>query len=208
MEGCIYMIDTIIFDIGMVLVNYDWKGYLEGFGYEPQVTKTIGESVFLHEHWGECDRGVLSDEELVEMFVKKAPEYKKEIQEVFASLGDTVHPFDYADSWIEGLKKAGYRVYALSNYPKKTYEHGKDKLSFLEKMDGAVLSYRVKSIKPESKIYEYLLNGYNIIPENAVFIDDLEANLSKAREFGIHTIQMKSYGQAVEDLKKLGVTFN
>lgn len=201
------MIDTIIFDIGMVLVNFDWKGYLDSFCYDEKVKQIIAESVFLHENWSECDRGALSDEELVKMFTEKAPEYKKEIKEVFNSLGNTVHPFAYADGWITGLKNAGYKVYALSNYPHKTYEHGKEKLRFLEKMDGAVLSYQVKAIKPEPKIYQHLLDEYGIVPEHAVFIDDVEANLLGARKFGIHTIHMKSYEQAVKELHGLGVRF-
>jgi putative hydrolase of the HAD superfamily len=72
-------------------------------------------------------------------------------------------------------------------------------------VDGGIISYEVKCIKPEARIYQLLIDKYHIRPENAVFLDDLPANLEGAKPFGFHTIQVKSHAQALRDLKELGV---
>ena len=35
------MIDTIIFDVGRVLVNWDYESYLKRFAFGPEKTKAI-----------------------------------------------------------------------------------------------------------------------------------------------------------------------
>jgi len=48
-----------------------------------------------------------------------------------------------------------------------------------------------------------LIGKYGLIPENCVFLDDLQANLDGAAAFGIHTIRFQSYDQARGDLEAL-----
>ena len=72
-------------------------------------------------------------------------------------------------------------------------------------MDGGILSYRDKVIKPDAAIYELLLNRYGLKAEECVFLDDTEKNLVTAGEMGIHTILFQDRGQAVKELAALGV---
>ena len=44
-------IDTIIFDVGNVLVDFDWKGYLDGFGFSPEIRDAVALAVFLSPQW-------------------------------------------------------------------------------------------------------------------------------------------------------------
>lgn len=52
------MIKSIIFDIGQVLVSFDWRAYLSGFGFAPDKEELIANAVFLNPNWSEGDRGV------------------------------------------------------------------------------------------------------------------------------------------------------
>ena len=72
-------------------------------------------------------------------------------------------------------------------------------------MDGGILSYQDLVIKPEPEIYRLLIERYHLIPEECVFLDDLQANLDGAAAFGIHTILFKNQQDAIKQLKKLGV---
>ena len=58
------MVKNIIFDIGQVLVNYDWRGYIRSLGYEGETAERIGRAMFAAPDWNELDRGVLSQEEV------------------------------------------------------------------------------------------------------------------------------------------------
>ncbi len=198
-------IKNVIFDIGRVLVDFDWKAYLKEFGFSKEEEDAIAEAVFKNEIWNERDRGLYGEEEYVRRFVDQAPQYKKDIRRVVRESGKTVVPRDYADTWVRYLKKKGYRVFVLSNYSQYMLEQTKNKLSFLKYMDGAVFSFEVKQLKPEPEIYQIILETYGLNPRECVFIDDLEKNCRAAQKQGIRSICFRDFKQAAAALKKLGV---
>lgn len=200
------MIDTVIFDIGNVLAAFCWREFLEQMGYEEQTREALGKALFLSKNWAENDRGVVPHEEMVRRFIKDAPEYEKEILECFEKIEGVVEPYSYSLDWIRRLKAKGFRVYALSNYPERLYEvTRKQKLSFLDEMDGAVISYQVKLLKPDREIYECLLDKYQLDPERAVFIDDLKANVEGARKAGLSAVLFTDRETVLKKLEELGV---
>lgn len=109
------------------------------------------------------------------------------------------------DSLDTGSEKAGYQVLVLSNFSDKVRRENGDALDFLEYVDGGILSYKDGVIKPDPAIYSLLLERYGLKPEECVFLDDMQPNLDAAAWFGIHTILFRSYEEAQEELKKLGV---
>ena len=198
-------IETIIFDVGNVLVNYDWKSYLDSFPYTSQVKEQIGKAVFESETWNEQDRGLLDPGEYIQQFVRNAPQLEEEILQVLSNNEKTISVFDYAKTWTHYLKNQGYRLYILSNYPQRLLEKTQGDMDFLEYMDGVIFSCQVQQVKPEPQIYQTLLEIFSIEPSKAVFLDDRKENLDAAAKFGIHTIQFHNLKQATADLKKLGV---
>ena len=112
--------------------------------------------------------------------------------------------FEYSIPWIKELKERGYRIYILSNWSKPAYDACQNTaLSFLPLVDGVVFSYKEFVIKPDKKIYEIICDRYDINPAEAVFLDDSEANIMSAREFGLHAIHFKSYEQGRKELEEL-----
>ena len=198
-------VDSIIFDVGMVLVNYDWKSYLDTFPYPREVKERIGQAVFASQTWNEQDRGDLPPDEYVRQFVKNDPQLEKEILQVLSTNERTISVYDYAETWVRYLKEKGFHLYILSNYPERLLEKTRPDMTFLKYMDGIVFSSEVKQIKPEPEIYQALLPTYKIHPRRAVFLDDRQANLDAAAKFGIHTILFHDFKQAAAELKKLGV---
>ena len=73
-------------------------------------------------------------------------------------------------------------------------------------MDGGILSYQEKLIKPDPAIYTLLLERYGLVAEESVFLDDTLANVEAARKLGIHGIWFQTKEQAEEELKRLGVS--
>lgn len=197
------MINTIVFDVGRVLVDFNWRSYLKGFQYDDKVEKAIADGMFLSETWQKFDRSELSDQELLEEFISHTPEYEKEVREVFDNSGKTVAVYEQSKDWILELKNQGYKVYVLSNYPRKTFDDTKDtQLTFLDLLDGGIFSYEIKKIKPEHEIYEALIEKYHINPKEAVFLDDNKANIEAGKEIGFHTILVTNPKKAREELRK------
>lgn len=199
------MIRTIIFDIGNVLTVFGWKNFLHSFGFPPEIKKRVGKATVDNPFWHEFDKGFLSDEEMLEGFIRNDPSVEKELREIYVSLHGIVTKADYAIPWIKALKKAGYQVLVLSNFSDKVRRENGDALDFLEYVDGGILSYKDGVIKPDPAIYSLLLERYGLKPEECVFLDDMQPNLDAAARFGIHTILFRSYEEAQEELKKLGV---
>lgn len=199
------MITTVIFDIGNVLTGFHWREFFDSFGYDSETTRKIAAATVENESWNEYDRGNLSDEEVLEEFVKNDPSIEKELREVISDIRNILTRFDYAIPWITDLKTKGYQVLVLSNFSHKAYVDCSHALDFLPYTNGGILSFTEKCIKPEPEIYQKLIAKYKLIPEECVFIDDLQRNLDGAAAFGIQTVLFKNHKQAVEDLKKLGV---
>lgn len=199
------MITTIIFDIGNVLADFSWREHYESFGYDDEMVERLAKATVKNPVWNEYDRGVMTEEEIVHAFVEEEPEIAQDIRRVLKDLGAMVRRNDYAIPWIQELKGKGYRVLYLSNFSEKAETDCAHALNFIPYMDGGILSYREKVIKPMPEIYQLLIDRYNLVPEECVFMDDTEVNLTGAKKFGIHTIHFHDRQQAIEELRKLGV---
>ncbi|MCR5830972.1 MAG: HAD family phosphatase [Lachnospiraceae bacterium] len=202
------MINTIIFDMGMVLVDFRWKALFEEMGLKGERFERMANATVRDPVWNEFDRGIWTDEMMLAAFVERAPELEAELNDLFYNrFTELLRKFDYTDEWIDSLKKKGYKVYILSNFSKKGIEECPDELDYIGKTDGAVISYRVNLIKPDPRIYEHILEKFDINPSEAVFIDDNADNIEAAKKFGINTILFTGKEDADKELAKLGVTY-
>ena len=74
------MIKNIVFDIGNVLVGFDWKPFMESFGFTEEVLKRVANATVHAPIWNEIDRGKLSEEEILSEFIKNDPEMEAPIR--------------------------------------------------------------------------------------------------------------------------------
>lgn len=199
------MITTIIFDIGNVLADFTWEAHYRSFGYSEEILQRLADATVKNPLWNEYDRGVMSDEEIIRGFIENDSGIEKEIRETLRDKGTMVVRNDYAIPWIQKLKEKGYRCLYLSNFSKSSHVQCAPSLDFLPYMDGGILSYQEKIIKPMPEIYQLLIDRYGLKPEECVFLDDTKHNLDAAEKFGIHTIHFQNQEQAIEELRKLGV---
>lgn len=197
------MIKNIIFDIGNVLAGFSWKTFYTGFGYEGETLEKLAEATVKSPVWDEVDRGVWSDEELIEGFIRNNPSLEREIRRIFRDVSGLVTRREYAVPWIKELRAAGYRCYYLSNFSRKAHAECAAALDFLEYMDGGILSYRDRVIKPDMAIYRLLLDRYGLNAKECVFLDDTEKNLPPARTLGMQTILFLDKERAVSELERL-----
>ena len=197
------MIKAVIFDIGKVMVDFVWEDYLSQKGFTEEKKEILAKAVFENKTWQETDRGVWSDEQILESFAKEASQYRQDILTIWEELGQTIVAYPYAKAWVRELKEQGFKVYYLSNYGRTLRQKSKEQLSFTSLCDGGIFSYEAKCVKPEKKIYEMLLEKYHLVPEECVFFDDIPANIQAARELGISGILFQHVLQAKEDFERL-----
>ena len=199
------MITTLIFDIGNVLADFIWEEYYRSFGFTEEILDRLAKATVKDPMWNEYDRGVMTDEEVLQGFIDNDPGIEREIRLTLKDVGAMVVRNDYAIPWIKELQGKGYRCLYLSNFSEKARKECAASMDFLPYMDGGILSYQDKVIKPMPEIYQLLIDRYQLVPEECVFMDDTLRNLEGAEKFGIHTIHFKNQAQAIEELRKLGV---
>lgn len=188
-------INTIIFDIGSVLVQ---QVPLE-ISLRQENPKFIPEELIdqLVKIW--CSSGTEqgSLEEQITTAYLKAYESGlrgpiRQYMEYIASESlRNIKKCDYTIPMLRSLKMAGYKLYILSNWGKWHFEELQKRnefREFLQYFDGGIVSYQVGLKKPDRKIYEILIDKYNINPSSAVFYDDKPENIQAAKEVGLNAV--------------------
>ena len=198
------MIDTVIFDVGNVLIDFDWNGFMsrEFPGANEKLIAKLDEDVWGSGRWDRLDAGD-NPEDVFKSIIDYDPGHETELTKIFKNVGDTLRKRASTPAWLKDLKSRGYRLLYLSNYSHYVMKANPEVLDFLPLLDGGVFSCDVKLIKPDPKIYEALAKKYSLIPGECVFIDDLEKNVEGGKNFGFHGIQFLNLKQAQEDLNKL-----
>ncbi len=199
------MIRNVIFDIGNVLTDFRWNEFLQDKGFDEAMIQRIAKASVLSPFWAEFDRGEWDTDKLLREFAKLDPEIEDELYRAFGDIREMVTKRDYAIPWIKELKSKGYGVYYLSNYSYKAYVDCIDALDFIPFMDGGILSFQDRVIKPDAEIYRLLLSRYGLKAEECVFLDDTPANVEAAEKLGFAGIVFGTREQAQEELRALGV---
>jgi putative hydrolase of the HAD superfamily len=184
------MIKNIIFDIGNVLMKYDPRGYIYG-AFERNTADRIFDAMFHSGFWIELDRGIMSEEEILDGFIRHCPDLSGQIRRMYDEMGGFCSAYSGTRPWLLRLKE-DYHLYYLSNYSLPMRRRTGEMLdSFLLLLEGGIFSYEVKKIKPDPAIYHMLLDRYSLLPEECVFIDDSADNVRAAASLGMKALQAK-----------------
>lgn len=195
------MIKNLIFDVGNVLIEYRWHQMLLDYGLSKEEAAIAGSLFFEHETWKELDLGNMPVEDVIVLYEKQLPQYAGLIRWFLTHL--ELMPIPRPDVWkkVHALKEKGYKIYLLSNYNEDFFRVHTQGAAFLEDIDGKVVSYEIHKIKPYPEIYQYLLDKYDLNPQECVFFDDRPENTQTAEELGMktYTITSKEYLLGVLD---------
>jgi 2-haloacid dehalogenase len=204
-----YNIDTIIFDLGGVLV--DWKPeylYRKVFNGDEKKVKWFLSKVCTSA-WNAEQDGGRTIEEAENLKIAEFPEhedlirlYYKEWHQMFSG------PIEENVALFKALKASGnYKIYALTNWSAEKWELALELFPFFNYFDGVVVSGQEKMRKPFPEIYKLTVDKYAINPETAIFIDDNEENVIAAMAIKINGIHYKSPQQLLNKLQAYKLIF-
>ena len=201
------VIDAIVFDVGLVLVDWPWEEAAAGLGISEEAIAAVRERVVRNPAWREFDRSLKPDSEIVEDLVKLVPEYEREFREIVENMDECCEEYWYTKDWIKGLKAKGYKLYYLSNWGRERHDRvaARGVMDFTKWMDGGIWSYECHEVKPEREIYQRLIRKYHLNPSRTLFIDDSEANVEGAKREGMSGIVFKDMADVTEKLAGIGV---
>lgn len=172
---------NIVFDLGGVLFARDKRkctpDFIDFFSFV--------RAEQMPEFWEEYDRGTLSIDQVTDILCRMSGRPRATCEEYLRLAIDLQEPIRATELLIADLKRAGYRLYVLSNMSREF-------IAFLRRypvyglFDGEVVSCEEHTVKPERRIYELLLERYGLDPAETLFVDDRPANIAAAEEAGIH----------------------
>ena len=198
-------IDTIIFDIGNVLIDIDYEIMAGEFAriatvdFHRMITYT-------HQDWifDQYEKGQISSDQFraaLRQYLK--PEVTDEaIDTAWNSI--LIH---YPSAKFELLKKLRkqYRIFALSNINElhaaaiDAHVHSQfgvpDMSSYF---DHAYYSHEIGLRKPEPEIYQLILNDRSLNPAKTLFIDDKIENTNAAAALGIRVYHLTDRDSLVD----------
>jgi 2-haloacid dehalogenase len=103
------------------------------------------------------------------------------------------------------LRAAGVPIYALSNWSAETFPSAKRRFDFLHWFHGILLSGEVRLVKPDPAIFQTFFARFAVDPSDAVYIDDLPANVATAQNLGLHAILFRHPAQLRRELEQIGL---
>jgi 2-haloacid dehalogenase len=199
-------IDTVIFDLGGVLIDWNPRYlYRKIFSTEEEITWFM-DNICTSE-WNDLQDAGRSFAEATEELVKKHPGHEVPIRAWYGRFPETISGAiqPTVDVLLKIKEKKAHRLYALTNWSAESFPWAQNNFEFLSWFEGIVVSGKEKTRKPFADIYHILLKRYNIDPVRAVFVDDNVKNIKGANEVGLNTIHFTGAPALERELKDLGV---
>lgn len=192
------MIQTVIFDLGGVLIEDPSASMLTHFANYFQVSREVLQEA-LKRHWDAWHKGQLSEQALWKQVTAdlhiQNPAYNSLWFDGFRQ-GCRENPEMFL--LLKQLKSLGYTTALLSNTETPLIDHFKQRL--LADIDHYFFSCEMGLRKPEQAIYEKMLQALECRPEAVVFIDDRRENIEAAASLGIPGIVFDSCAALREQL--------
>lgn len=180
-QNLIYMIDSIVFDLGGVVIGRDYDRY----GHE------IAEFSFLQgdrpfpEYWKLYDSGRCSREEVVAAISAETTLTPAQADAKLDRLMELFNEFHDTAELIAQLSAKGYKLYVLSNMPADFYAYV-SRFDVFRYFDGQIISSAEKIMKPDPRFFGLLTERFGLKPENTLFVDDKPTNTEAARRLGFN----------------------
>lgn len=206
------IIKNIIFDIGNVILNFNVDDVLQKFTSDRNEQKFILDNIINSPEWlgnALIDTGYITRENAIEIVKDRTNHvYDNLITDFWYNYNNFAKVDENVLNLIKKLKNNNYKIYLLSNINPYTYEFV-EKSGLFELVDGYVLSYQEHKVKPFVSIYMTLLERYNLIPSESVFIDDNQNNITTGNSLGIISkkVEPDNYDSIVNIINELNLMY-
>jgi putative hydrolase of the HAD superfamily len=195
------MIRNIVFDLGNVLISFKPAEFLKAKCYPEEFIARALQYVFHSEEWLLLDNGDISLKEAVLSISQKSTLTKQEIEQIFDLRKEMMFPLEQNVKLLPELRKRGFLLFYLSNFPSDIFPDIKNANPFFQYFEGGIISADVNFSKPQKRIYEILLEKFSLVPNESVFIDDIEKNIHAAVQtgmLGIHVPDPENVSSEIE----------
>ena len=203
------MRQAVIFDMGNVLIGWSPEQV-----YAPHLKDAAARTKFFSDLFPRMHN--LVHDSQMSFFLFFAP--LKEAEPASTDLIDIFEcrwheflqgPMEASVAILHELVAAGVPVFGLTNWPHQTWPptalEGEQDYGFLSEFEDIVVSGQVQLAKPDAAIYDLALGRFSLKADEAVFVDDLAANVATASDLGLHGIHFTDASAMRAEFVELGL---
>ncbi|MBT8245827.1 MAG: HAD family phosphatase [Winogradskyella sp.] len=198
------MISTLIFDFGDVFINLNKQGAMNN------ALKLFNLSAFeedMRQANMQYEIGAISTSQFLSFYKTKFPALSD--AQIIHAWNFIIKDFpNYRLNFAKKLSKdQNFKLILLSNTNAMHIDYIKDNVSFYEDFkscfDAFYLSHKINLRKPNSDIYQFVLETNHLKSDECLFIDDTKENTDTAKSLGIHTWNIDETKEDVVDLFRI-----
>ncbi len=191
-------IKNVIFDLGKVLINFDFSSFWENIGAEKceRFLDEAQEPILIFEA-GKISRQQFYND------IKKIYNFNmsmKDFEKIWCNV------FSEKSQMIEMAKKINrkYEIFIFSNTDEIHFPFIWEKFPSLHFFnENLMLSYEIGSVKPDLDSYERALNKFDLKFEECLFIDDRPINIQVAESLGMKGVLHKEFGETKKKISEI-----
>ncbi|MEM0969835.1 MAG: HAD family phosphatase [Verrucomicrobiota bacterium] len=178
---------TYLFDIGNVLLYFDYRRFTAAVAEHCSIPEEKMWEKASHLSRTLESEGLSTDDFLERIFEALGYTGEREFfirswQDIFTANAETF-------ALVRALSKRGHGLYLLSNTNQLHVDYFLNQYDIFEHFDGHVFSHEVGCAKPDPKIYEMTAETLGLVPEETLYLDDLEANVNAGDAFGFRSVR-------------------
>jgi FMN phosphatase YigB (HAD superfamily) len=197
-------IEALVFDIGNVLVLFDWQPFRHRLEADCTNLTTGAEKEFRDLVIG-IEVGEMTGETFTTLAVR-AIGFQGDENKFLSIWNGIFRSNPQMERTIMALKER-FPLFLLSNTSDIHLAYLLRNFEVLQYFVDGVYSFRAKCAKPDRKIFEIAIKQFGLTPEKTAYIDDLPGNVRSALDLGFTAIRYDLTDHAAFEnrLAKLGI---
>jgi 2-haloacid dehalogenase len=199
------MVQAIVFDLGKVLVDFDYRIAARKIASRGKMTpEQLGVFLMQSPLLFDYETGLLTSEQFYQRicdgtgFCGDLAEFGDSFSDIFVAIEPMVRLH-------AGLRERGLPTYIFSNTNELAVRHIRRNFPFFDHFNGYILSYEHRAMKPDSKLYEVVERESGRRGTEILYIDDRPENIAAGAARGWQVILQETPEKTSGALTKLGL---
>lgn len=191
---------NIIFDLGAVMFEWNPKKISENFTDDIGLQNKIQTELYYHQDWIDFDNAIINETVATRRASERLEISAIDAERLFKQTKDSLLLISQTHDVLMQVKSKKLNAYCLSNISPELFQYVYERYDLFDLFDGIVTSGAEYTGKPGKRIFEILLDRYQLNAEECLFIDDSAANTATAKELGITTVTFKGSDECYEEI--------
>ena len=180
---------AVVFDVGNVLYRWEPRALYTALGFDTAEVDRFLAEVWTPEWHFQHDAGI-PFAETAPPLIACFPEHRALIEAWGAHFLETI-PGTVAGmaALVDELDAAGVPLFAITNFSGEFWWPFRAReAAMFDRFRGIVVSGDEGVVKPDPAIYQLALARFGLAADEAVFVDDVPANVAGAEAVGMHAV--------------------